>query len=180
MEGHVLRLIGQLPNVDGKFGALAVPFVTYGGVHSSVALEEAGKLLKQKKRKSILGVKIAAEHTLTRTASKTIYEDRPGTNETEVIAKAVDTIMATASQDNEIIKDVSKSFCYSKPAERLLFKLLSQEKFHKRFKKVSIDTQKCNQCKKCISVCPVNMFDFFDEQVRMVKDRQQCILCAEC
>ena len=180
IEGHMLRLIGQLPNVDGKFGALSVPFVTYGGVHSSVALEEMGKLLKKKKRKSILGVKIAAMHTLTRTASKTIYEDRPGKNEADIIAKAVDIIITIASQDNEIIKDVSKSFCYSKPAERLFYKLFSQEKIHRKFKKVSIDPKKCTQCKKCISVCAVNMFDFIDGQVKMVKDQQQCILCAEC
>ena len=55
MEGHILRIIKQLPGVGGKFGALAVPFATYGGVHSSVALEEMGKLLKRQKRKSILG-----------------------------------------------------------------------------------------------------------------------------
>lgn len=72
MEGNVLRLVRQLPEPGAKYGVAAVPFATYGGVHSSIALEEIGRLLKKKKRKSILGVKIAAEHTLTRTAAKTI------------------------------------------------------------------------------------------------------------
>jgi len=90
MENNVLRLIRNLPACDGKFGTLAVPFVTYGGVHSSVALDEAGRLLKKKKRKSILGVKIAAEHTLTKTASKIICESLPGENEEKIIAEAVE------------------------------------------------------------------------------------------
>ena len=180
MEGHILRIIKQLPGVGGKFGALAVPFATYGGVHSSVALEEMGKLLKRKKRKSILGVKIAAEHTLTKTASKIIYEGKPGKDEEAIIAQAASKIIETALQDIKSIKDISKAFCYSKPKERLMFKLFSQEKIHKQFKQVSINSVKCIQCKKCISVCPVNMFDVVDEQVKMVKDQQQCILCAEC
>jgi len=180
MEAHVLRLIRQFPNVGGKFGALAVPFATYGGVHSSVALEEMGTLLKKRKRKSILGVKIAAEHTLTKTASKTIYKDRPASDEANIIAKAVDEIITSASQDAGDIKDISKAFCYSKPVERVMFKLFSQEAIHKKFKHVSIDSGKCIQCKKCISVCPVNMFDFVDGQVNICKDRRQCILCAEC
>ena len=180
MEGHVLQLIKHLPETGEKYGALAVPFATYGGVHSSVALEEMGKLLKQKKRKSILGVKIAAEHTLTKTASKIIYKGRPGENEVDIISKAVDKSIKIASQDAGNIKDVSKSFCYSKPLARLMYRLFSQEKIHKKFKQVSIDTQKCIQCKKCISVCPVNMFDFTDGKVKMVKNQQQCILCAEC
>ena len=180
MEGHILRLIKQLPGVGGKYGALAVPFATYGGVHSSVALEEMGKLLRKRKRKSILGVKIAAEHTLTKTTSKIIYEGRPRKDEETIIARAVDKIIETALQDIKSIKDISKAFCYSKPKERLMFKLFSQEKIHKKFKQVSIDSVKCIRCKKCISVCPVNMFDLVNGQVKMVKDQQQCILCAEC
>lgn len=180
MEGYVLQLIKQLPDVGSDYGVLAVPFATYGGVHSSIALEEMGRLLRRRKRKSILGVKIAAEHTLTKTASNIIYKDKPGKDEADIITKAVNIIIKTASQDTESIKDVSRSFCYSKPKERLLFKLLSQEKIHKKYKQVSIDSEKCIQCRKCINVCPVNMFDFVDEKVKMVENQQRCILCAEC
>jgi NAD-dependent dihydropyrimidine dehydrogenase PreA subunit len=180
MEGHILRLIKHLPKTSDTYNALAVPFATYGGVHSSVALEEMGRLLKKVKRKSILGVKIAAEHTLTKTASKIIYKNRPGKNETVIISQAVDKIIKTVSKDGENINDVSKSFCYSKPKERLMYKIFSQEKIHKKFKQVSIDPQKCTQCKKCITVCPVNMFDNIEGYVRIVKEQRQCILCAEC
>lgn len=180
MEGHILRLIDRLPEAGGKYGSLAVPFVTYGGVHSSVALEEAGKLLKAKKRKPILGVKIAAEHTLTRTFAKTIYKNRPGKEEEEIILQAVEKIIEIAAVPPERIKDACKALAYSRPMERLMFRLFSQASIHKKYKRVSIDAQKCIQCKKCISVCPVNMFDFAGGKVRMARDSRQCILCAEC
>ncbi|HWQ80143.1 MAG TPA: EFR1 family ferrodoxin [Anaerovoracaceae bacterium] len=180
MEGHILRLIEQLPEAGKKYGALAVPFATYGGVHSSVALEETGKLLRIKKRKPILGVKIAAEHTLTRTFTNTIYKGRPGKDEEAITLQAVGKIIEITSQNAESMKDAGKSFAYSRSVERLMFKLFSQEAIHNRYKRVSIDTSKCTRCRKCISVCPVNMFDFAKGEVRMARDNKQCILCAEC
>ncbi len=180
VEKSILRLIEQLPEAGGKHGCLAVPFVTYGGVHSSIALEEMGRYLKRKNRKSILSVKIAAEHTLTKTLSNVINEKKPGQFEEKIIADAVERIAKITGGDYEKIKDESKSFLYSGLPERILFNAFSQEFFHKKFKEVSIDTQKCIKCKKCISVCPVNMFDYSDDIVKMVLDKKECILCAEC
>lgn len=180
VEKNILRLIEMLPETGGRYGYLAVPFVTYGGVHSSIALEEMGRYLKRKKRKSILGVKIAAEHTLTKTLSNVINESKPGQFEEGLIADAVERIIQIAGWEYGEIKDVSKSFMYSKLPERILFNTFSQEFFHKKFKVVSVDTRKCIKCKKCISACPVNMFNYSDGSVKMVRDKKECILCAEC
>lgn len=179
-EKNILRLIEQLPEAGGRYGYLAVPFVTYGGVHSSIALEEMGRYLKRKNRKSILGVKIAAEHTLTKTLSNVVNENKPGQFEEKIIADAVERIIKIAEQECGEIKDVSKSFLYSRLPERIMFNVFSQEFFHKKFKEVSIDPQKCIKCKKCISACPVNMLDYSDGIVKMVRDKNKCILCAEC
>ncbi len=180
VEKNLLRLIEQLPEAGGRYGYLAVPFVTYGGVHSSIALEEMGRYLKRKNRKSILGVKIAAEHTLTKTLSNVINKNMPGPYEEKIITDAVERIVQITRKELGEIKDVSKSFAYSRLPERLLFHTLSQEFFHKKFKEVSIDNHKCIQCKKCILACPVNMFDYSDGIVKMVRDKKDCILCAEC
>jgi ferredoxin/flavodoxin len=180
VEKNILQLIEQLPEAGGRYGYLAVPFVTYGGVHSSIALEEMGRYLKRKNRKSILGVKIATEHTLTKTLSNVINENKPGQFEERLVADAVERIIQIAERECGEIKDVSKSFAYSRLPERILFNTFSQEFFHKKFKEVSIDTQKCIKCKKCIAACPVNMFDYSDGIVKMVRDKKECILCAEC
>lgn len=180
VEKNILKLIEQLPEAGGKYGYLAVPFVTYGGVHSSIALEEMGRYLKRKNRKSILGVKIAAKHTLTKTLSNVINEKKPGQFEEKIIVEAVERIIKIIGQDYEKIKDVSKSFMYSKLSERILFNILNQEFFHKKFKDVSIDNQKCIKCKKCVLNCPMNIFDYSNGIVKMVREKEKCILCAEC
>lgn len=180
VEKNILQLLKQLPEAGGKYGYLAVPFVTYGGVHSSIALEEMGRYIKKKNRKSILGVKIAAEHTLTKTLDNVINRQKPRNFEEKIIAQAVERIIKIAERDYKSIEDVSKSFKYAKLPERILFNLFAQEAFHKKFKEVSIDSSKCIACRKCVDVCPVNMFEYSKEKVKMVRDKAECILCAEC
>ena len=55
-EHNILSLIKALPKPENGIKNLAVPFVTYGRVHSSIALEEMGKQLKKGKYKSLLGI----------------------------------------------------------------------------------------------------------------------------
>ncbi len=48
LQENVKNIIKALPLPDEKWGSMAVPFVSYGGVHSSVALKEAGILLRKR------------------------------------------------------------------------------------------------------------------------------------
>jgi ferredoxin/flavodoxin len=180
IEHNVLNTIKALPRPDEKHSNLAVPFVTYGGVHSSVALEEMGRYLKKKRRKSILGIKIAAKHTLTVTYSNVIYADKPGFEEEKIIMEAVDRVISIVREGRKAAVDQSRSFKYAPRKERIMFRIFSQEKFHKNFKNVTVNTEKCTKCKKCISVCPVDMFRYSDGIISMHRDKSNCILCAEC
>jgi ferredoxin/flavodoxin len=180
IEHTILHTIGALPAPDKDHSHLAVPFVSYGGVHSSVALEEMGKKLRKKGYKSILGIKIAAKHTLTSTYANVIYGDKPGTEEEKLIVEAVEHITSIMQNKGKGAKDQSKAFTYAPPKERLLFKIFSQEKLHSKFKHVRIDAAKCIKCKKCISACPVDMFTYADGEIVMHRDNSNCILCAEC
>ena len=66
LQENVKNIIKALPVPDEKWGSMVVPFISYGGVHSSVALKEAGALLRKRNRKNISGLKIAANHSLTK------------------------------------------------------------------------------------------------------------------
>lgn len=180
VEQNILCVIESLPKVTKGFGRLAVPFVTYGGVHSSIALEEMGRYLKKQNRQSILAVKIAAEHTLTKTLANRINTKKPGAYEEAIIEEAVSRIMSVTNQDQEMIKDMSKTFKYAKLPERILFNLFDQEAFHKKFKTVSVNAQKCIGCKKCVLACPMNMFELSNKTAKVVRSKSDCILCAEC
>jgi len=179
MESNILKTIQILPNPDDTHSNLVVPFLTYGGAHSSIALEEMGALLRKRKHKSILGIKIAATHTLTQTFTKVINPEKPSDEEKELIIKTIDYIFETIKKGKENIIDQSKSFEYSSTKERKLFHSITQEEIHKKHKIIHINQDKCIRCKKCIIACPVNMFDFAENKITM-KNNNRCILCAEC
>lgn len=177
-EHTVLRTIAMLPSPDEKRSKIAVPFISYGGAHSFIALEEMGRALKRKNYVPVLGIKLASFHTLSKSFRTKILEDRPGDAERRVIDGAVSKVVDLCS-DPESIRDNSASFAYTKMPMRFILKILSQERIHAKFKTVSIVYEKCRVCKRCIEVCPVNNFVFADGIVS-VKKRKNCILCGEC
>lgn len=180
VEKHVLQVIEQLLAPNKRFGSLAVPFVTYGGVHSSIALEEMGKLLKKGHRKSLLGIKITAEHTLTKTYSNYINKGLPSKDEFEVVNNAVEKVMEFVKIGEKEITDVSKNFKYASMKERIIFHLLSQEAIHKKYKGNSIDYSKCIGCNNCVKACPINLFRVTENGIELSSDKDKCILCGEC
>ena len=177
-EHTVLRTIAMLPFPDEKRSKIAVPFISYGGAHSFVALEEMGRALKRKNYVPVLGIKLASFHTLSKSFRTKILEDRPGDAERRVIDGAVSKVVDLCS-DPESIRDNSASFAYTKMPMCFILKILSQERIHAKFKTVSIVYEKCRVCKRCIEVCPVNNFVFTDGIVS-VKNQKNCILCGEC
>lgn len=177
-EQNMLRTIRALPLVKEK-QIPAIPLVTYGGVHSSVALEEMGKALSDRGYIPIMGIKIAAEHTLTATFKKRINPNLPGTVEAQILAEAAE-ITEKVVNDKIAMVNVGKKLAYAPFMKRIMFRIFSQEKIHGKYKKVAINTEKCIGCKRCVAACPVNMFVYIDNTIQMVRDPKYCILCAEC
>ena len=177
-EQNMLRTIRALPLVKEK-QIPAIPLVTYGGVHSSVALEEMGKALSDRGYIPIMGIKIAAEHTLTATFKKRINPNLPGTVEAQILAEAAERTEKVVN-DKIAMVNVGKKLAYAPFMKRIMFRIFSQEKIHRKYKKVAINTEKCIGCKRCVAACPVNMFAYIDNTIQMVRDPKYCILCAEC
>lgn len=179
IESNVKKIINCLPSANSKWSNYAIPFVTYGGLHSSIALSEAGELLYKSGRKNLFGMKISSFHTLTLTLKKQINKERPNEEEDKVINNLVNRIIKLGDS-NEELNDVRKAFSYAPLIERVAFNLLSQDFFHKNYRTVAVDKNKCIGCKKCINVCPVNILDLINKKAAITGDLNKCILCAEC
>ena len=177
-ESSVLRVIEALPEPDAHRSKCAVPFITYGGAHSFVALEEMARALKKKKYVPVLGIKLASFHTLSRYFHNKILPDKPGDAEALLIDRAVSKVFDICANKNAI-RDNSVSFAYAKAPMRFILRMLPQEKIHARFKTVSVLREKCGGCKRCVAVCPVNNVAF-SEGKASIKNQKNCILCGEC
>jgi ferredoxin/flavodoxin len=179
IESNVKKIINCLPCVNSKCGNYAIPFVTYGGLHSSIALSEVGELLYKSGRKNLLGMKISSFHTLTPTLKKQINIGRPNEEDDKVILNLVNRI-SSLIDSSETIVDVRKAFSYAPLIEKIAFNLLSQDFFHKNYKDVMVDNDICTGCGKCVSGCPVNMLELINEKAAVTDNSHKCILCAEC
>ena len=183
LEGNAANIIKALPRPDKKWGKLAVPFVTYGGLHSIIALKVAGDLFHKSKRINVLGMKIAAFHTLTKTLTFRINDNQPGKEVLRVTEELVERIAAVTNHGFSEINDVRKSFNYTPfSPEKLGTKLLRQKVLRKIMfpKGVRINYDKCTGCGLCAERCPVNLYEMINDKPHKTNSYFECICCAEC
>lgn len=178
LEGNVQKLIKSLPAPDKNWGKLAIPFITYGGLHSSVALQEAGSLLHAGKRINIMGVKMASFHSLSQTLPFKINEGRPGLQEEAVAHEMATRLKQIISIGNYI--DVRQSFSYASLLHKVALKFLNQDYFHRKYRTVRADPTICTGCGSCQKHCPVNLIKIVNRKAIRVDNGNYCLLCAEC
>ena len=93
----VMTFIDELP--ESKTG-FAVPFVTWGGVTSGVALWEMGKKLLEKGYKLAAGAKIGAVHSMQWQSKDPVCKGHPDKDDDKVITELVTKIHKALSEGN--------------------------------------------------------------------------------
>lgn len=176
---NVQDLIKSLPPPGNGWGRLAIPFITYGGINSGVALQEAGNLLIKTGRISIAGMKINSQHSLTKLPQITVKvnEGMPGDEIGHLIEELSNKIL-----NGEEYVDVSKEFCYQKLKVRIKAKLLFREKLWQNhlYPKQVIDYDKCIHCGRCSVNCPVQRIEMIDKKPTISEGSPSCIHCGSC
>ncbi len=182
LQENVKNIIKALPLPNEKWSSLVVPFVSYGGVHSSIALKEGGALLRKRKRKNISGLKIAASHSLTKKFPFNINESKPGEEEFRVVESLAERVVETIGKKSNEINDVSSSFSYNSFGENLLYTIFSEKMFHKiMFGEIKIAYDKCIGCGICAKKCPVQIIEMKNKKPEKQKNGSAgCSYCSEC
>jgi ferredoxin/flavodoxin len=179
MEGNVRKVIKLLPDPDEYWGKLAIPFITYGGLHSSVSLQEAGALLYAGRRINIMGVKMASFHSLSQNLLPSkINEGKPGLEEEGVAREMARRLKQLSSQSKW--EDVRRSFRYASLLHTVVLKFLDQDYFHGKYRTVRANLEVCNGCGICQKFCPVNLIEIVGQKAVRVDNGNYCLLCAEC
>lgn len=180
MQYHMLDLIAALPKPDMVWGRYAIPYVTYGGISSGVALKETAKLLKRSGRIVPAGLKVSAPHGMTKAFMPSAFNgDKLTGGDLPEITELVDRIMRLDGVTDA--KCHASGFGYNGLATGLKAKVIFKEKvWHaKRYPKISIDRELCSNCGKCAGLCPVGHLEI-ENGLIAENHRHDCIHCFNC
>jgi ferredoxin len=168
----VMEFIELLPNVKSSY---AIPFITWGGGTSGVALWEMGKALIDKGYTLTGAAKVLAVHSILWEAGDSIGGGRPNADDDTIIIDMVKKL--NAGLNNDQIKPIDIDVLDYQPKERSEeLKKIDFETSKQRLPKKSVDETRCNQCGECQNNCPVaaivlNPYPEFQEG---------CICCFNC
>jgi len=180
LQYHVQDLIKTLPKPDAIWGKYAIPYVTYGGISSGIALKEAAKLLKKSGRIIQAGMKVSASHRMTRAfMPEEFNKNKLISNNLPQITELVNRI--TQLNNSKNVKCNAKSLTYNGLITTLKANIIFKEKrwHEKRYPKISIDHSCCNSCGKCILNCPVLHLTRKNNTVSET-NQSPCIHCLNC
>jgi len=182
LQYHVKDLIRALPVPDGLWGKYSVPFVTWGGVQTGVALYEAVSLLMKSGRKSIAGMEINGEHQMTRDHARVINQGLPGDEAMPLINELAGMVMNAMQQKPDDLVDIAEQV---RPGitERINARITANERFFQRvvFPDPIFDSEICTGCGSCVRACPVQRLTLADgKSVAKAGSAPACIHCYEC
>ena len=180
IEWYVKKIFKNLPKPDAKWGRLAIPFVTYGGVSSGVALSEAVKMLKKSGRTPVAAMKIEASHIVSKKLTARVNEGMPGEEALPFVDELVKRI-SEAEKAKAPDKDFSKELNYQSFKEKTLCKIMKESMLHKyKYPAFTVDNDKCAKCFKCVEACPVQRIGVENGFPKMAGKDKMCIHCFSC
>ncbi|WP_319548937.1 EFR1 family ferrodoxin [Desulfogranum marinum] len=168
----VEALLGQLPTVSERY---SVPFVTWGGVTSGLALAEMGEILEQQGYHLLGAAKVIAQHSSMWGAEQPLAQGHPQKQDLDKVNLLVEQVV------NKLEQPVKESLApevldYLSPALRAdaAGKNLAAAKASRPPLAANPDT--CTACGTCEECCPVQAITMGN--VPIIGDL--CVLCMQC
>ena len=162
----------QLPAAEERYG---VPFVTWGGVTSGLALADMGEILQQQGYLLLGATKVLAQHSSMWGAEQPLAQGHPGKEDLDKVNLLVEQVVNKLKQPvkETLAPDVLE---YLSPALRAdaAGKNLAVAKASRP--PLAADPDKCTSCGTCEECCPVQAITM--DKVPIVGD--SCVLCMQC
>jgi NAD-dependent dihydropyrimidine dehydrogenase PreA subunit/flavodoxin len=161
-------LLKHLNSIKGN-GALAIPVVVYGNRNYDDALIELNDILELNGFKIIAAGAFIGEHSF----SKILGQNRPDEKDMDIVKDFASKIYEKLTTEDKFESLAIKG---SKPY-RAYYKPENKEGIPVDIRKVTPKTNSmCNDCKLCVTVCPMGSIDFND----VSKLNGICIKCGAC
>lgn len=179
MHYNMMDVIRSLPKAEGKWSKLAVPFVTYGGISSGIALYEAAKILKKTGRTVVSGMKINAFHVMSRLFSTHHNSGMPGEEAKPLIQELTSRILSLSANT---CRDITRQLDYQTTKSRIKSTLIFREKLwqYHFYPNLKYNEALCTGCGICVSVCPVQRLELQGGRISLGRNGLSCIHCTQC
>jgi len=176
---HMKDLVSILPPPDEKWGKKTAVYVTYGGIDSGIALEEAGRLIKRSGRRNVLGAKVTMSHRMTRVFLDNEFDCSKVEEIERIVELFIDRVQIHSIRDTG---DNRKEYAYKSRWDFLKANTIFQEKkwHEKRYPTIYIDRTSCISCSKCVNACPVGHLGQTEERGIQLSKAIKCIHCFNC
>ena len=168
--GPVIKFIDSLPASGSGW---AVPFATWGGAFSGLALWQMGRALLEKGINLAGAVKVMAVHSLMWTDPNPVGAGRPNEDDDRIVREMVKRVAAKFDQAEVAPISLNDLDYHPREAGQEAKLKLAQPK--KQVEK-PVDAEKCTGCGICVDNCPTGSITLdpapiFDDQ---------CIGCCNC
>lgn len=168
----VMNFIARLPQ---KPDMPVVPFVTWGGATSGIALHEMGKAFAEKGMTVVGGAKILARHSMMWQMENPLGKNHPDETDDEMIREMITGILDKLSTGANGSLDLS-ALAYYPPDIVVEMKKTTLKKAKSQMPKRKVDEDACTECKECSTACPTDAISF----TPYPEFENNCIFCFNC
>lgn len=168
----VMDFIARLPK---NAEAWAVPFVTWGGASSGIALHDMGRAFSEKGIRVIGAAKVLAVHSTLWRSKHPLGEGHPDEADDQAIRELVAEVLKKCSSGSP--EPVSlKELAYQPPAVHAEMEKMNLSLAKGHMPEKRIDETACTECRFCADNCPVQAITLSPLPVF----GDNCICCLKC
>ncbi|MFH1122452.1 MAG: EFR1 family ferrodoxin [Pseudomonadota bacterium] len=169
----VMDFIASLPKAGKGF---SVPFVTWGGVSSGIALYRMGKALQEKGYALLGAAKVLAKHSIMWSCEAPLGENHPDADDDRLVEELVERVNRKLKNENETPLPLS-ALAYQDREVHAEVEGRSFESIIKTFPARQIHEARCNHCGICRDQCPVQAISL-DPYPKFGPSCVQCLNCV--
>ena len=173
---HALPLVAEwIEGLKPSARGWAVPFVTWGGVTSGLALPELADLLQARGFQTVGAAKVLAEHSSLWAAAEPFGAGRPDAADLAQVGDLVAGVVANLAQAAPVPLDL-RLLDYLSPSLRTEAASKSLAKAKSMMPAPRAIETRCTQCGECAAACPVGAITLDPYPVMA----EHCVRCQQC
>ena len=173
---HALPLVAEwIEGLPSSTRGWAVPFVTWGGVTSGLALPELADLLQARGFQTVGAAKVLAEHSSLWAAAEPLGAGRPDAADLAQVRDLVAGVVANLAQAAPVPLDLGR-LDYLSPSLRTEAASKSLAKAKSMMPAPRAIETRCTQCGECVAACPVGAITLDPYPVMA----EHCVRCQQC